>query len=102
MVSKYRLGTTWIKLKYMEKVDLSRVEIQTLNGQIVEYNLAKELAEVIFQNTQSIAEHAFCMELYKNPVIELTEENKTIIEKYIQQYFKAFVQVAVNTLLTKQ
>jgi hypothetical protein len=86
----------------MKVVDLSRVEIQTLNGQIVEYNLAKELAEVIFQNTQSITEHAFCMELYKNPVIELTEENKTIIEKYIQQYFKAFVQVAVNTLLTKQ
>lgn len=86
----------------MKKVDLSKVKLKMLDGSEIEHNVAKELAEVIFQNTQSIAEHAFCMELYKDPVIELTEENKTIIEKYIQQYFKAFVQVAVNTLLTKQ
>lgn len=83
----------------MKTVDLSKVEIQLLDGSTIEQNMAKELAEVIFQNTQSIAEHAFCMELYKNPVIELTEENKAIVEKYTRQYFKAFVQVAVNKLL---
>ena len=86
----------------MKKVDLSRVEIQTLNGQIVEYNLAKELAEVIFQNTQSIAEHSFCLDLYKNPIVELTDDNKAIIEKYVSQYFKAFVQIAVNKLFSDE
>ncbi len=84
----------------MKKADLSKLKIETLDGSVIEYNLATELAQVIFQNTQSIAEHAFCIELYKNPVIELTEENKSIVEKYTRQYFKAFIQVAVNSILT--
>lgn len=83
----------------MKTVDLSKVKIEMLDGKTIEHNLAKELSEVIFQNTQSIEEHAFCMELYKNPIMEITEENKAIVEKYTGQYFKAFVQVSVNKLL---
>lgn len=83
----------------MKKVDLSKVKIKMLDGSEIEHNVAKELAEVIFQNTQSIVEHAFSEELYKNPEVSLTDENKVIIEKYIAQYFKAFVQVAVQKIL---
>jgi hypothetical protein len=68
----------------------------------MEYDLSKELAEVIFKTTQSLAEHSFCLDLYKNPIVELTDENKSIIEKYVGQYFKAFVQVAVNKLLNDE
>lgn len=86
----------------MKTIDLSKLRIQMIDGSIMEYDLSKELAEIIFKTTQSLAEHSFCLDLYKNPVVELTDENKAIIEKYVKQYFKAFVQIAVNKLLNDE
>jgi hypothetical protein len=80
-------------------IDLSKLQITMLDGSVKEYNFAKELAQVIFQNTQDIGEHAFSMELYKNPIVELTEDNKRIIKDYTDKYFKAFVKVAVNKII---
>ena len=83
----------------MKTIDLSKLQITMLDGSVKEYNFAKELAQVIFQNTQDIGEHAFSMELYKNPIVELTEDNKRIIKDYTDKYFKAFVKVAVNKII---
>lgn len=85
----------------MKTIDLSRVKLQMVDGSEKEYDLSKELAEVIFQNTQSIPEHNFSLDVYQNPVVELTEESRRIIEQYSQKYFKAFVQVAVTKLLNE-
>ena len=86
----------------MKTIDLSKLQIDMIDGSIMEYDLSKELAEVIFKTTQSLAEHSFCLDLYKNPIVELTDDNKAIIEKYVSQYFKAFVQIAVNKLLSDE
>jgi hypothetical protein len=86
----------------MKTVDLSKLKIEMIDGSIMEYDLSKELAEVIFKTTQSLAEHSFCLDLYKNPIVELTDDNKAIIEKYVDKYFKAFVKVAVNKLLNEK
>ena len=86
----------------MKTVDLSKLKIEMIDGSIMEYDLSKELAEVIFKTTQSLAEHSFCLDLYKNPVVELTDENKAIIEKYVDKYFKAFVKVAVNKIINEK
>ena len=83
----------------MKTIDLSKLELELLDGTIAEHDLSKDLAQAIFQNTQKIEEHAFSLELFKNPIIELTEENKKIIAEYTSKYFKAFVQVAVNKLM---
>ena len=83
-------------------VDLSKLQIEMLDGSTHEYNFAKELAQVIFQNTQDIGEHAFSLELYKNPIVELTEENKKIIKDYTDRYFKAFVKVSINKIINNE
>lgn len=83
-------------------VDLSKLQITMLDGKEIEYNFAKELAQVIFQNTQDIGEHAFSLELYKNPIVELTEENKKIIKDYTDRYFKAFVKVSINKIINNE
>lgn len=83
----------------MKKIDLSKVSIKMLDGSITEYDFAKELANVIFQNAQLISEHSFSVDLYKNPEVELNEENSRIIREYTEKYFKAFVQIAINELL---
>ena len=79
--------------------DLSKLPIRQLDGEVIEYDFSKDLAQAIFSNTQKIEEHAFSVDLYKNPVVALTDENKAIIKEYTEKYFKAFVQVAVNELI---
>ena len=82
-----------------KKVDLSKLQLKQIDGVVFEHDFSKELAQAIFSNTQKIEEHAFSVDLFKNPVVELTEENKAIIKEYTEKYFKAFVQVAVNEMI---
>lgn len=82
-----------------KKIDLSKLPITQLDGSVIEHDFSKELAQAIFSNTQSISEHSFSVDLYKNPIVELTDENKTLIKETTEKYFKAFVQVAVNELI---
>ena len=83
----------------MKTIDLGKVTIHGIDGKEATIDVAKELAQVIFANTQSIEEHSFSIELYKNPVVELTDRNKEIIEKYIEKYFKAYAKIAVKKML---
>ena len=87
------------KMKVMKKIDLSKVKIEGIDGKEIIIDVAKELAQVIFANTQSIEEHSFSMELYRDPVVELTDEVKGIIEKYIDGYFKAYIKIAIKKML---
>ena len=82
-----------------KKVDFSKLPIRQLDGTIIEHDFSKELAQAIFANTQSLSEHSFSIDLFKNPIVELTDENKAIVKEYTEKYFKAFVQVAVNELI---
>lgn len=83
----------------MKTIDLSKVTINGIDGKEATIDVAKELAQVIFANTQSIEEHSFSLELYKNPVVGLTDRNSGIIEEYIEKYFKAYVKIAVKKML---
>ena len=83
----------------VKTIDLSKLPIRQLNGEVIEHDFSKDLAQAIFSNTQKVDEHTFSVDLYKNPIIELTDENKAIIKEYTERYFKAFVQVAINELL---
>ena len=82
-----------------KKIDLSKLSITQLDGSVIEHDFSKELAQAIFSNTQSISEHSFSVDLFKNPIVELTDENKTLIKETTEKYFKAFVQVAINELI---
>ena len=79
--------------------DLSKLPITQLDGSVIEHDFSKDLAQAIFANTQSLSEHSFSLDLFKNPIVELTDETKAIIKEYTERYFKAFVQVAVNELI---
>lgn len=88
-----------VKNSNNKKVDFSKLPITQLDGTITEHDFSKDLAQAIFSNTQNISEHAFSVELFKNPIVELTDENKAIIKENTEKYFKAFVQVAVNEMI---
>lgn len=80
-------------------IDLKKLKIEWIDGSIKEIDFAKELAQVIFQSTQSIAEHALSLELYKSGSIEDTPENREIVLNYTEKHFTAFVQIAVKEIL---
>ena len=83
----------------MKTIDLSKVKVNNIDGKEIIIDVSKELAQVIFANTQSIEEHSFSIELYRNPVVELTDDVKGIIEKYIDGYFKAYIKIAIKKML---
>ena len=83
----------------LKTIDLSKLQLRQIDGVVFEHDFSKELAQAIFSNTQNISEHAFSVDLFKNPIVELNDENKAIIKEYTEKYFKAFVQVAVNSLI---
>ena len=83
----------------MKTIDLSKVKVNSIDGKEITLDVAKELAQVIFANTQSIEEHAFSLDLYKNPVVELTDANSSIINDYIEKYFKAYIKIAIKQML---
>ena len=83
----------------MKTIDLSKVKVNNIDGKEVTLDVAKELAQVIFANTQSIEEHSFSMELYRDPIVELTDEVRGIIEKYIDVYFRAYIKIAIKKML---
>ncbi len=93
------MATKEIKGTEVKTIDLSKLPITQLDGTVIEHDFSKDLAQAIFSNTQKIEEHSFSVDLYKNPIVALTEENKAIIKEYTDRYFKAFVQVAINELL---
>jgi len=83
----------------MKTIDLGKVTIHGIDGKEIIIDVAKELAQVIFANTQSIEEHSFSLDLYKNPVVELTDRNRGIIEAYIEKNFKAYIKIAIKKIL---
>ena len=83
----------------MKTIDLSKVKVNSIDGKEIIIDVAKELAQVIFANTQSIEEHSFSMELYRDPVVELTDANSSIINEYIEKFFKAYIKIAIKKML---
>ena len=84
----------------MTTIDLSKIQITALDGTVQEHDFSKDLAQAIFQNTQLISEHNFAIELFKNPIVELTTENEGIIVSFTERYFKACVQIAIKKLIS--
>ena len=83
----------------MEEINLSKVKLELLDGTVQEMDVSKELAQIIFKETQQIEEHDFSMNLYKDPIVILTDDNREIIKKYVSEYFKAFVKIAIFKML---
>ena len=86
----------------MKKLDLSKLKLEMIDGSIKEFDISKELAQIIFQQTQKINEHDFAIKLYNNPIIELKDDNREIIKEYVSKYFKAFVKIAIFKLMGEE
>lgn len=83
----------------MKELDLKTLTVVGLGGVTQEVEFAKNLAQIIFQQTQSIVEHDLSLTLYRDGKIEDTPENRDIVISYTEKGFLAFIQVALKQKL---
>lgn len=84
----------------MKKINFRTVPCEMVDGSIVEIDLSKELANLIYSQTKECGEAMFAQELYKNGEVELTEENIAIVKKYYDN-FLYFAKAAIDKAMAQ-
>lgn len=82
------------------KVDFRKIKAEHVDGSIVEIDLSKELANLIYSQTKECGEALFAQELYKLGEIEMTEENVATVRKYYKEFFY-FAQAAIDKAMAQ-
>ena len=80
-------------------IDLTTITIEEIDGTKAEIPFAKDLAQVIYQSTRSVAEHTLAVEMYKTGQIPNTEEAKKIVTAYAENATAIYVQNALKKKL---
>lgn len=87
----------------MTKIDFKNIAVTTLDGQKQPFDISKELGNAIYARTTDLGELELAREIYKNGEVELSGEQVETVKKYLRECgFFAFVQEAVNELLTNK
>lgn len=68
----------------IKTIDLSKVTAVLVDGTTQEFDVHKSLATTLYA-TPNPGQGRFAMELYANPIVELTEENKEYIQTGLEQ-----------------
>lgn len=82
------------------KVDFRKIKAEQVDGSTVVIDVAKELANIIYNSTKECGEAIFAQELYKNGEVELTEENIAIVKKYYDN-FLYFAKAAIDKAMAQ-
>lgn len=83
----------------VKTIDLSKVVAVLVDGTTREFSVYKTLATALYA-TPNPGQGKFAMELYANPIVELTEENKGYIQAGLEQGgFFFYIKEAILELL---
>lgn len=80
-------------------MNLKNLQIEMVDGSFIEKDVSKEIANLIYQNTNDIGMLDLAMSLYKTGEIEMDDSQKQIFRSIIDQNIKAFVKKAIFKLL---
>uniref|UniRef100_A0AB33JEB6 Phage protein n=1 Tax=Prevotella sp. GTC17262 TaxID=3236797 RepID=A0AB33JEB6_9BACT len=93
----------------MKRIDFREIPVTQVDGTVKDLDMTRhaegalsalqEFANYIYNKTQDIGELEFARKLYKSEEFELTDIEVGILRKYASEYFKAFVNEAINNLL---
>ena len=80
------------------KINFSNIASKDLDGKDMNFNISKSLGNHIYKTTGELGELDLAMRIYKGGVVELSEQEKSVIERVMQGPqcpFVAFVKKAV-------
>ena len=67
----------------MAKINLTKVQIPDIEGNISEENMCKQFGDMIFNNAQDIVEHELSIKLYHaTGEVELNADELKAVKKY--------------------
>lgn len=82
------------------KIDFRTIQVTDLEGNKSTVDVSKSLANVIYQNTGDLGEVKLAQDMYDNGEIELSPEQAESLKKYVPAFQYAYVQLAVNEVLS--
>lgn len=83
----------------MKNLNLKNVQIEWIDGSIVEKDLSKDIANLIYQQTGDIGILDIAMTLYKEGEVSIPDIQIPNIKNIIDSHVKAFVKKAIFKLL---
>ena len=81
------------------RIDFSKIDTQDIEGNKSTVNISKELGNAIYNKTADIGELELAREIYKQGEVEVDAEKASIIVKYVNETFLAFVKEAICPVL---
>lgn len=70
----------------VKKADFRKVPVESIEGKVENIDFSKNLGNAIYQQSKDLGEVELARQMYKTGQINLTPENKAIVEKYIADY----------------
>ena len=81
------------------KIDFRKIELTKIYGTTGKADIAKDLANVLYYQTSSIAAVSTALDIYKTGQADLDKETAAAIKAVVSRHFTAVVQIALNPLL---
>ena len=81
------------------KIDFRKIELTKIDGTTGKADIAKDLANVLYYQTSSIAAVSTALDIYKTGQADLDMETAAAIKAVVSRHFTAVVQIALNPLL---
>ena len=76
-------------------LNLKNLQIELIDGSVIEKDLSKEIANLVYQSTSDIGMLDVAMTLYKTGCVEIDENQGKIIKKIIDENVKAFIKKSI-------
>lgn len=80
-------------------MNLRNLQIEMIDGSFIEKDISKEIANLVYQNTNDIGMLDIAMTLYKTGEVEMDDTQKQIFKSIVDQNVRAFVKKAIFKLL---
>lgn len=73
------------------KVDFRKIEIESITGEKEVVDLAKVLGNALYQQGKTLEVVELARSIWKDGEIEITDEDKKILEEQIPQIFPTYI-----------
>lgn len=83
----------------MKKINFKEIEIKGIDGNVRKANIAGDLANALYYQTNSIAAVSAALDIYKTGEAELNAETAAAVRAVLRSNFTAIVQLALNPVL---
>ena len=88
-----------METKKLKIIDLSKIPAKTIDGDVQEISIQRAIAIAMY-NTPDPGQGEFAMKVNRDPVVELTEENKMYLRNGLDQgQFFFFIKEAMEKLM---